>query len=488
MRTAAVVVGVFAAGFGSFFVFLVSMLRTSRRGYQAGTISAVVIVAMLAGGALFFVPQGMDVDIDGGVLTVAAPLCFLLPPAAALAALPRRKPRRIFSVHRVTFPYAAIGQVLFVILCLAAVVLSPLSWWTGGPLSLAVAILIAGPALGLQVKYLFTTVLGRPTRGIRSFADVMAADPRPPVIFMRAFERENHPFVFGPLRQYGRYSQTPRVARQQTEVQIALDEYLQRAIERHIGPFLALGNPQDYFTPAGAVRAYFKDETWMEEFSALARGAGCVILEASESSNLRWELQFLRQSNLHGRLIVVTGHPTDPYGSFWMQLMARMAGVPRVSWEQFAGTLTELGYEVPAGEPEIGSVIGFDAAARGHVLTSDADLPEQFVEPMSAWLAGNRDGAECVEATCAACAGRVLKAPHTLGGNFICRACRAGSPLRQTVLSLVAWIGAILLVPLVIVVLALPTILGFTADWITYVWLAIVAFVGLGIYGAMTQE
>jgi hypothetical protein len=36
MGTAAVVVGVFAAGFGSFFVFLVSMLRASRRGYQAG--------------------------------------------------------------------------------------------------------------------------------------------------------------------------------------------------------------------------------------------------------------------------------------------------------------------------------------------------------------------------------------------------------------------------------------------------------------------
>jgi hypothetical protein len=133
-------------------------------------------------------------------------------------------------------------------------------------------------------------------------------------------------------------------------------------------------------------------------------------------------------------------------------------------------------------------VIGFDASAHGHVLTSDADLPEQFVEPMAAWLANNRDGAECVQTTCGACARRVLKAPHTLGANFICRACRAGSPLRQTVLSLVGWIGAFLLLPLTIVVLALPTLLGFTADWITYVWLAIVGFVGLIIYGALTQR
>lgn len=120
------------------------------------------------------------------------------------------------------------------------------------------------------------------------------------------------------------------------------------------------------------------------------------------------------------------------------------------------------------------------------MLTSDADLQEQFVEPMAAWLAGNRDGVECVEATCAACARRVLRAPTTLGGNFICRACRAGSPLRQTVLNLVGWICAILLVPLVFVVLALPTILGYAA-WITYLWLGVVAFVGLAIYGAMSQ-
>jgi hypothetical protein len=488
MHAAAAVVGMLAAIFAGFFIFFVSMSRASRRGYQAGTITVVIIVAMLAGGALAFLPLAMDVDIDGGVLAVAAPLCFLLSPAAALAALPRRKPRRIFIVRRVTLPYAAIGQALFVILCLAGVVTSLLLWWTGAPFSLVGPILIAGPALGLQVKYLFTKVLGQPTRGVRSFADVMAADPRPPVVFMRAFERESHPFVFGPLSQYGRYSQRPRMARQQTEVQIALDEYLQRTIERHIGPFLALGNPQDYFTPAGAARAYFKDETWMEEFTSLARGAGCLILEASESSNLRWELQFLRQSNLHERLIAVTGHPTDPYAGFWMQFMARMAGVPRVSWEQFAGMLTELGYDVPTSEPELGSVIGFDAAARGHVLTSDADLPEQFVAPMAAWIAGNRDQAECVEATCTACARRVLKAPHTLADPFICRACRAGSPLRQTVRSLATWIGVALLLPLVIAVLALPTLLGFTADWIHYVWLVIVAFVGLGIYGAMSQE
>jgi hypothetical protein len=40
-----------------------------------------VIVTMLAGGALFFVPQWMDVDIDGGVLSAA-----LLPAATCRGA------------------------------------------------------------------------------------------------------------------------------------------------------------------------------------------------------------------------------------------------------------------------------------------------------------------------------------------------------------------------------------------------------------------
>ena len=58
--------------------------------------------------------------------------------------------------------------------------------------------------------------------------------------------------------------------------------------------------------------AGFKDETWREAFRELAQHASCFLLEVGgESSNLRWELHYLRQSNLHDRLVVVAGHPTQ---------------------------------------------------------------------------------------------------------------------------------------------------------------------------------
>ena len=125
----------------------------------------------------------------------------------------------------------------------------------------------------------------------------------------------------------------------------------------------------------------------MNEFQELAARACCLLVEGGASANLRWELQYLRQSKLHDRLVVVTEHPTRPNCSGFVQLAARVAGIEPASWDRFAATLTGLGYEMPAGPPAPGSVIGFDADARAHVLATGADLPDEFVEPMAAWLA-----------------------------------------------------------------------------------------------------
>ena len=383
---AIVVLGLIVAIVGGIFAFLVGTLSAARKGYQSGTLAIVIAVGIGAGAGLFSALVATT-SIDGGVLAVLAPLMFLGPPSAVFLLLPRRKPRRIFSVHRVTFPYALVGRAIFVTGCAASLVLSPLSWWYGGPVWLALFMLVLGPLFAFQLMVQITHVLGQPDRAVESFADILTSDPRPPVVFMRAFEREKSAFVSGPIAKYQRYSMTPRVHRKQLQVGIPLDQYLRGRITSRIGPLLALGNPQDDFTPAGAVRAYFKDETWMNEFQELAARACCLLVEGGASANLRWELQYLRQSKLHDRLVVVTEHPTRPNRSGFVQLAARVAGIEPASWDRFAATLTELGYEMPAGPPAPGSVIGFDADARAHVLATGADLPDEFVEPMAAWLA-----------------------------------------------------------------------------------------------------
>jgi len=45
-------------------------------------------------------------------------------------------------------------------------------------------------------------------------------------------------------------------------------------------------------------------------------------------------------------------------------------------------------------------VIGFDADGRGQILTSDAVLPDEFVEPIVAWLDRRPHVERCAETTC----------------------------------------------------------------------------------------
>ena len=472
MGTLITIAGMFASLFFGFFVLFAALMRASRKGYQSGTIGLVWILGTGAGTVLLLVPTA---GLDGRVLTALGPLFVLLPPALVLLMLPRRKPRRIFSVQRVRFPYAAVGQAVFVIGCVATAIVSPLSWWTGGPWWLALVILACGLLFAALFKDLITNMLGQPMRAITSFADMLAI-PRPPVVFMRAFDLEGAPFVVSDdSAKYRHYSLTGLSVRPRM-VTIPLDEYLKPTIERRIGPFLALGNPQDYFTPAGALRAYFKDETWMEEFRELAKHAACFLVGAGASSNLRWELQYLRQANLHGRLVVIAGHPTQARTSVWAGLASRMAGTRLVSWHDFAGTLKEVGYEVPAGEPEFGTVIGFDSDARAHVLTSDADLPEEFVEPIEAWLENHQEARRCVEVACTKCARMVFKRSDTLAAPFLCPGCRAGSPLIRGAFKILRLTVALLALPVVLGIFLVPTFLGWPG-WITYPWAALV-FIG----------
>jgi len=473
MGTVITMVGMVASGLCGFFFFFAALLRASRKGYQAGTISLVWFLGIGAGVVLVITSPG-DV-ISGRALAALGPLVVLLLPALLLLMLPRRKPRRIFSVRRVRFPYAAVGQVVFVIGCLATAIISPLSWWTGGPWWLALVILAFGLLFAVLFKVVFTSVLGQPVRAVTSFADLLAA-ARPPVVFMRAFDLEGATFVGSDdVAKYRQYALAGSSVTQGAVI-IPFDAYLKPTIERCIGPFLALGNPRDYFTPAGALRAYFKDETWMEEFRELAQHAACFLVGAGESSNLRWELQYLRQANLHDRLVIVAGHPTYARGSVWIGLAARMAGTPLATWPAFAATLKEAGYQVPADQPEFGTVIGFDADGRAHVLTSDADLPEEFVEPIGAWLASHQDPGRCVEVACAKCARMVFKRSDTQAATFLCPGCRAGSPHIRAAFEVLRWTVALLALPVAVGILIVPVYVGWPG-WITYPWTAVV-FIG----------
>jgi hypothetical protein len=60
------------------------------------------------------------------------------------------------------------------------------------------------------------------------------------------------------------------------------------------------------------------------------------------------------------------------------------AGKSNESWHAISNTLAELGYDVGPSDPGPGAVLSFDASGRGVLLTTGADLPVEYVEPIRA--------------------------------------------------------------------------------------------------------
>ena len=137
------------------------------------------------------------------------------------------------------------------------------------------------------------------------------------------------------------------------KVGITLEEYLGPGLNASIGPFVALGNPEDYLAPPGALRIYAKDDEWKARFDELARRAACVILEVSKSENLDWEFEHLRAAGLHEKLFILTRPSTEgsPLAWAYWGMLWRVRGIRSMTWPEFSGDLKKRGYEISFDDP-----------------------------------------------------------------------------------------------------------------------------------------
>ena len=174
------------------------------------------------------------------------------------------------------------------------------------------------------------------------------------VVYLRAFQNESTPFVIGPKAKYGRYSQKLEViqAPDEQDIQIPFEAYFASEIEKQLGPFMALGNPEDYLPPEGARRVYSPDEGWMQRFQELAAPAIAIFIEMSRSGNLSWELGQLLKNQWVTKLYVLTRPaPESLTAMAWKtgDWLLRLRGIRRASWSEFAEDLNALGYQVTLG-------------------------------------------------------------------------------------------------------------------------------------------
>jgi hypothetical protein len=304
----------------------------------------------------------------------------LVPAAGALGArlLPVRNPRTA-GQRVVRFPYRGAGIALLV-----AAVLAPGAALVGAstPPQISVLLALAGLAsLGIARR---TSAPALP--------EVLRADPRAPVLYLRPFRDETTTFAECPRRARdlpGDWLRA-RTGRGGGRFRTA-EEYLGREIEAAIGPLVALGNPLDFVPPEGAARVYLADEAWRDGFRELVERAACVVMIAAASDQVAWELGHLRAAGRHRRLYVLTRpRPPAPPRSWvrrglhaWAGLLTRPSGrraAPPAPWSAFAATLRAAGYRPDGPDPGPGAVIAFDEQGRARVLVRDAASAGEIVD------------------------------------------------------------------------------------------------------------
>jgi hypothetical protein len=312
-------------------------------------------------------------------------LYFLGPVVAAavilqlLAAALRPRQLRTFGARRVRFPWKGAGYALFALGGL---------WMS---LGLAAGIGLDNslrPTFQLFVPAgAFCFYMARRSR-LRTMEDALRDDLRPPVLYLRAFNRETEVFAELTLRELEAY--TSYVG---TRIGATFEQYLSRAISEAIGPFVALGSPEDYLPPEGAARRYADDRNWMDQFRDLSHRAVCILMQVDHSDNLRWELQSLRDDGLRDKLFIVTPparklgwrHVRIHIGRGVMSALARLKGVTPVSWPAFVDAIRGMGYSLDPADPGPGAVIAITQNGHGVPLTTNACSPADFVAAIQRW-------------------------------------------------------------------------------------------------------
>lgn len=377
-----------AVGLPVFCIF--GYYRVRRKGYPPPS-AALVLLGGGAAGILVAIDGVMRMPIDNDVARFLRiffwyPLAaFVLVTTLVVCILPRRNPR-VFGPRVPRFPFAAAGKLLIAV-----------GWGTvlfaifeGLSIGDAVKLAIIISTFGLTL-----VTLGRRLKASVSIERTEQADSRPPVLYLRPFNQEGNAFIYGRRSRYGGY--LTGVQRDLTSlgeysfgganefdpdpiVTVRFEEYLRGILTATTGPFVALGNPEDYTPPEGAVRTYASDTDWKDHVERLARKSCCIVAEVASSENLKWEFEYLLQQGLQQKLFVMT-RPALVKPVWYLRWLWQRS----TTWADFAETLRASGYEVP-DDPGLGAILTFDAAGRGVILKTGAQTPEEYIEPICTFL------------------------------------------------------------------------------------------------------
>lgn len=131
---------------------------------------------------------------------------------------------------------------------------------------------------------------------LRRAEDLLQEDGRPPVLFLRDFKDDQVSLERASVPAW------IRVLDPGLE-QANMEDVLQACL--NIGPAVAIGRPEDVRPPIGAARRYVQGDGWKDIVLAMMNAAAVVVVGASDSPGVTWEVEQLRDQGHLDRTIFV---------------------------------------------------------------------------------------------------------------------------------------------------------------------------------------
>jgi len=195
---------------------------------------------------------------------------------------------------------------------------------------------------------------------------LLSEDPRPPVIYVRAFQDDDR-IVMPPGGRFTRI--LDRVWQFLPPFYLAAisPEQELAVLMGRLGPVVAIGKPGERLPELGAARLYVADDRWRDRITDLMRRSQMIVVRAGSTPNLWWEIDQAMIAAPRPRILIVSlGNPKQraPFD----RMFAEKFGAPRVtepasadagfSWRRLVtrwaarGALGHVIYFDPDGTPK----------------------------------------------------------------------------------------------------------------------------------------
>ena len=118
-----------------------------------------------------------------------------------------------------------------------------------------------------------------------SAEQLLASDPRRPVVYLRSFEADSEIF----LRPDGFWNKAATILFDYA-VTFSPEQELAEIVNR-VGPVIAIGKPGEPLPELGAARLYVGDADWKAKVTDMMARSRLVIIRTGSTPNLQWEME-----------------------------------------------------------------------------------------------------------------------------------------------------------------------------------------------------